>query len=673
MTDPLTSWRLGPLEVPNRVLMGSMHTGFERDGERLAAFYTERVRGGAGLIVTGGYAVEGRGRSVPDDIVLGDPALDPPLRRSVEAVHAAGGLIAVQLFHAGRYSAGLPDADGVPVPPVAPSPVAWRAARGVVPVQMSEADIAETLRSYARAGAHAEELGYDAIEISASEGYLINAFCSPLTNLRQDAWGGDAHRRRRFAREVVSAVRAATGLPLIARISGDDLMTGSSTRQEVLDLAEEVVAAGADAVSVGVGWHESPVPTVQFSVPHGAWLSVDERVAAHLPGTPVIGSNRICSLAEARRALENTRLAAVALARPFLADPDVVTGAVAGRTVIPCIGCNEECIDHSMRGRPISCLVNPRAGREGRMTLATAPQPRRLAVVGAGPAGLVGALDAVRRGHRVTLFEADPEVGGQLRLAGLVSGKSDYLAAARALARRFVELGGELVLGRRIALEELAGFDAALLATGVRPRRVEIDTDGSCTVLGYREALEIFADSGGSGSQPAGSGPGVRTELGDLLVIGGGGVAVDVAATLAPRAGRVTLIRRGSRRFAAGTSPSTRWIGLGELRTAGAQMWNNARLVRVRRAVATVEVRVPATPSGPAGAGQARPSRVDEVIEQRDVPVDTLVVAVGSEPRVLTGSLSIPHRSVGGARDAGGLNAARSTREALEAVRDLVG
>lgn len=662
MTDPLSGWRLGGITVPNRVLMGSMHTGFERDGDRLAAFYTERVAGGAGLIVTGGYAVEPRGRSVADDIVLGDPAVDSALRRSIEAVHGAGGLIAVQLFHAGRYSFGVPDDSGPGTAgsraaaspgtgprttstvqaPVAPSAVAWRAARGVVPREMSADDIAETLAHYGSAAAHAEELGYDAIEISASEGYLINAFCSPLTNLRDDDWGGDAPRRRHFARAVVAAVRAATRLPLVVRISGDDLMKGSTTPAETLDLADEVVAAGADAVSVGVGWHESPVPTVQFSVPHGAWLDADERVAAHLApaGVPVIGSNRILGLAEARSALAATHLAAVALARPFLADPDVVAGALAGRTVIPCIGCNEECIDHSMTGRPISCLVNPRAGREPEMPLAPTSSPRRMAVVGAGPAGLVGAVDAARLGHRVTLFEASGAVGGQLRLAGLVRGKADYLAAAQALARRFTELGGELVLGHEVSAAELAGFDAVIVATGVRAREVGVDTDGSAQIIGYAQALERAGDPGAG--------------FGDVLVIGGGGVAVDVGATLAPASSSMTLIRRGKRRFAAGTSPSTRWIGLGELRQAGAAMWNNAHLVKVRGGIATVEV---------AGEGGA---------ELRQVPVTTVVIAAGSDPRALSGDVPVPHRVVGGALDSSGLNAARSTRQALEAVRRLV-
>lgn len=640
--DPLSPWRLGALPVPNRVLMGSMHTGFERDGRRLASFYAERVRGGAGLIVTGGYAVEPRGRSVADDIVLGDPEVDDSLSASIRAVHEEGGLIAVQLFHAGRYSFGDPDGPGEA--PVAPSPVPWRAARGVTPRQMGLDDIAETIARYAAAAAHAQELGYDAVEISASEGYLINAFCSPLTNLRDDAWGGDAVRRRHFALAVVSAVRAATGLPVMVRISGDDLMRDSTTPAQTLDLADEVVDAGADAVSVGVGWHESPVPTVQFSVPHGAWLEADERVAAHLagtrPGIPVIGSNRILNLAEARDALSRTHLAAVALARPFLADPDVVTGALDGRTVIPCIGCNEECIDHSLTGRPISCLVNPRAGREAEMPIAATSSPKKVAVVGAGPADLEAGVEAARLGHQVTLFEAADAVGGQLRLAGLVRGKADYLDAARALAVRFAELGGHLLLGHRADADELAVFDAAVLATGVRPRGIDIDTDGSVEILGYTDALER-AHAG-------------RGEFGDVLVVGGGGVAVDVGATLAPQCDRLTLIRRGTRRFASGTSPSTRWIGLGELRDAGAGMWNSARLVGVRDGVATIEV------GGRDG------------VEERRIDVSTIVIAAGSDPSGLGEQVGIPHRVVGGARGTEGLNAVRSTREALEAVRDLV-
>lgn len=657
-------WQFGPLTVPNRLLMGSMHAGFERDGRRLGAFYRERAEGGAGLIITGGYAVELRGRSVGDDIVFGLPEVDAPLAESVRCVHEAGGLIAVQLFHAGRYSRG-PGGPGEP--PIAPTAIPWHAARGVEPVEMTVEDIESVIAAFAGAARHAGELGYDAVEISASEGYLINEFCSPRTNKRDDEWGGDPVRRQRFAEAVVAAVRAATDLPVSVRLSGDDLMPGSSTPEEVDELARVLVAAGADALSVGVGWHESTTPTVQFSVPHGAWLSIDDRVARAVPGTPVIGSNRILNYGEAEQALAGSALTAVALARPFLADPQVASGP--GHTAIACIGCDEACIDHSLWGKPVSCLVNPRAGVETELPRQRSGAVKRLAVVGSGPAGLCGAFDAASLGHRVTVFERSERLGGQLRLAALVRAKKDYGNAISSWVSRLDELGATLVTGLAPTIEQLSGFDAVLVATGVVARGLDLDADDSVRVLDYASALELAAgdatavssagasDAGGEAAGPAGAPAAAdpRAGLGRVLVIGGGGVAVDVAASLLPMSGAMTLIRRGTRHFAAGTSPTTRWIPLGDLYAANAEFLQQASLRRIRQHVAELEVEG----------------------EVRRIPVDTVVVAVGSDPAetldlAALEASGVPFRVVGGARDANQLNAVRSTSEAVRAVRELL-
>lgn len=639
--DPVAvPWQFGSLRVPSRLLMGSMHTGFEREGARLGAFYRERVEGGAGLIITGGYAVESRGRSVADDIDFSSPEVDEPLAESVRCVHEAGGLIAVQLFHAGRYSRGP---GGPTDPPIAPTALPWRSARGVMPREMNAEDIAAVIEAFAAAARHAERLGYDAVEISASEGYLINEFCSPLTNRRDDEWGGDPARRLRFACEVLAAVRAATRLPLSVRISGDDLMPGSTTPEQVDELARLLVEEGADAISVGVGWHESTTPTVQYSVPHGAWLGVDDRVATAVPGTAVIGSNRVLNYREAQLALDSSSLTAIAIARPFLADPHVARGPQF--TAIACIGCDEACIDRSLFGKPISCLVNPRAGFETQLPAGRVAVPKRLAVVGSGPAGLCAAFDAASRGHQVTLFERSDEFGGQLRLASLVHAKQDYGDGISSWVARLRHMGATLLTGIEPGTEQLADFDAVLVATGVQAREPELDVDGSVRVLDYASALELApADPRGQGA-----------DLGRVLIIGGGGVAVDVGATLLARSSSMTLIRRGTKHFAAGTSPTTRWIPLGDLHAANAQLLQEATLIRVRDHLAYLEV-----------AGQAR-----------RIEVDTVVVAAGSTPLVgvdrdALARAGVPFRVVGGARNADRLDAVRSTSEGVRAVRELL-
>ncbi|GMA22304.1 hypothetical protein GCM10025864_00630 [Luteimicrobium album] len=497
---PLTRrpWRLGALELPHRVLLGSMHTGLEAagasapgawsavpDARALAAFYRERVEGGAALVVTGGLAVDGPGRGGADYAVLTEAAVVDAFAAVTGEVHAAGGLVAAQLFHAGRYAllGGVVGASGEPEEAVAPSPVPWRAARGAVPRELTHAEVLATVEHFADAARAAVRAGFDAVEVMASEGYLLNQFCSPLTNLRDDDWGGDAERRRAFPLAVVRAVRAAVGpdVPVLVRVSGDDLMPGSSTPDDVAALVRALVGTVdeplADAVSVGVGWHESTVPTVQSSVPHGAWIPVAERVATAVrtsarPDVPVIASNRFTDLRDVEAVLARGTVDAVALARPFLADPAVVAKSLAGRfdLVTTCLGCDQACIDRSLVGERVSCLVNPRAGREVELPLpllwagaqpwsgsrgvgsppvaeqaesapskqgnhawsARNPLGRRggrgLAVVGGGPAGLAAAVDTARRGHPVTLFEARDVLGG--------SSSSPHACPARRTTRR---------------------------------------------------------------------------------------------------------------------------------------------------------------------------------------------------------------------------------------------
>ncbi len=359
----LLAGSIGTLRMPNRIIMGSMHLGIESDGAALAAFYAERARGGAGLIVTGGSSVSRVGAGGRHYSFVNDPAGEQPLRAAAAAVHEAGGRIALQLFHAGRYA--LFSSFGLE--PVAPSAVPSRFSPDP-PRALTTTEIPETIGDFSRGAARARALGYDAVEVMASEGYLINQFLSPITNRREDAWGGDFQRRMAFPLAVLRAVRAEVGadFPIIFRISGADLMTNSTSAGETLEFARALAGGGVDALNVGIGWHESAIPTVQHLVPSGVWVPYAAAIKAAVGALPVIASNRINSMAAADGVLASGGVDFVSMARPFLADARIVAKAARARPelVNTCIACNQACIDRSLLDAPVSCMVNPRAGRE---------------------------------------------------------------------------------------------------------------------------------------------------------------------------------------------------------------------------------------------------------------------------------------------------------------------
>lgn len=520
----LSPIRVGGTVLPNRVIMGSMHTNLEELGEAagpaLAAYYARRARGGVGLIVTGGYAPNHEGRMRAGPGYLHQRSELAAHRMVTDAVHEAGGRIVLQILHSGRY--------GMHPDIVAPSPIRAPISR-ITPREMTEADIARTIDDFGHCAALAVEAGYDGVEIMGSEGYLLSQFAAPCTNQRDDAWGGSPENRQRFPLAVARAVRAAlAGRQLLLwRLSVLDLIDGAPEWSETVALARALADSGVDLLSTGIGWHESPVPTVQQSVPAALFAPAVARLRAAVD-IPVSASNRITTPALAEALLSRGDADLVALARPLLADPDFVAKAARGHAdrIVPCIACNQSCLDHYFSGETVSCLVNPAAAREPEFEPMPVSRPARVAVVGAGPAGLAAATAAQRRGHRVILFEAGPAPGGQFRLAARVPGKADYAEVIAALVREFEASGGQLRLHTRAEAAGLlaAGFEHIIIATGVRPRWPDLPGIDQPMVIDYETALADDAL------------PGQR-----VAIIGAGGIGFDVAATLTASQPDLTL------------------------------------------------------------------------------------------------------------------------------------
>ncbi len=504
---------LGFTQLKNRVLMGSMHTGLEEDKQgldKLAAFYAERAKGGVGLIVTGGFSPNLRGRLHPFSAEFSKPKHAQAHQVVTEAVHQHGGKIALQLLHAGRYA----------LHPFAQSASAIKApiAR-FSPSAMSERQINKTIQAFANSAALAQEAGYDGVEVMGSEGYLINQFICQRTNTRYDDWGGSYQNRMRFPLEIVKAIRAEVGeqFIIIFRLSMLDLVEQGSTFDEVVELAQALEKAGVTLLNTGIGWHEARIPTIATQVPRGAFTWVTEKVRPHV-SIPIITCNRINMPQEAEDILAAGQADMVSMARPFLADPYFVAKAEQQKSQLinTCIGCNQACLDNVFKGKAASCLVNPYACRETELVEKPAQASKNIAVVGAGPAGLACATTLAKRGHQVDLFERNDRIGGQFRLAMQIPGKEEFRETIRYFANQVDETGVKLHLETEANFDLLKEYDEVIIASGVQPRTVDIPgLANSNKVVDYQTLIKE------------------KTYLGDkIAIVGAGGIGIDVATMI---------------------------------------------------------------------------------------------------------------------------------------------
>ncbi|PKE29220.1 NADPH-dependent 2,4-dienoyl-CoA reductase [Rahnella sp. AA] len=589
---------LGFTQLKNRVLMGSMHTGLEEleDGpERLAAFYAERAAAGVGLIVTGGISPNAQGVVYHGGSVLAEQQHITHHRVVTDAVHAAGGKIALQILHAGRYS--------YQPHPVAPSALQAPINR-FTPHALSEEEIESTLEDFARCAQLAKESGYDGVEIMGSEGYLINQFLTARTNHRTDRWGGGVENRMRFATEAVRRVRQICGQEfiIIYRLSMLDLVEEGSDWQEVEMLAQRIEQAGASIINTGIGWHEARIPTIATMVPRGAFSWVTQKLMGKV-GIPLITTNRINDPDVAERILAGGCADMVSMARPFLADPAFVEKAAQGRAdeINTCIGCNQACLDQIFAGEVTSCLVNPRACHETQMPVVRAQHFKRLAVVGSGPAGLAFATTAASRGHHVTLFDANTEIGGQFNVAKQIPGKEEFYQTLRYYSRQLTLLGVTLRLGETVNASQLNGYDEVILACGISPRLPDIPGIHHPRVMSY---LDVLRDKKPVGQRVAiiGAG-GIGFDTAEYLIHNGPSSSLSSSAFshewgidrsltqrggLAPQgpqpepaARDIVLLQRKSTKIGAGLGKTTGWIHRASLLQRGVKMQSGVSYERI--------------------------------------------------------------------------------------------
>ena len=645
---------LGFTQLKNRVVMGSMHLGLEEAEhgfERMAAFYAERAAGGAALIVTGGIGPNAEGGVGIGAAVMTTPEEAAEHRVVTDAVHAAGGKIAMQILHTGRYAYN-PNA-------VAPSPL-QAPINPVKPKELDQAGIEQQIADFVRAAQLAQSAGYDGVEIMGSEGYLLNQFIALRTNHRTDDWGGSYENRIRLAVEIVRQVRQAVGRDfiIIFRLSMIDLVEGGSSIDEVITLGHQIAKAGATIFNTGIGWHEARIPTIATSVPRAAFTWVSARLRAEMP-IPVITSNRINTPEVAEAVIARGDADMVSMARPFLADANFVTKSAAGKSdeINTCIGCNQACLDAIFSGQITSCLVNPFACNETHMQLRPAQTAKQIAVVGAGPAGLAAATTAARRGHDVTLFEAANQIGGQFNIAKQIPGKEEFYETLRYFSKEIELSGVTLKLNHRVAAESLAAFDEVILATGVVPRRPNIPGIDHPKVLGY---LDVISGAPvGPRVAVIGAG-GIGFDISEYLILSGPSASQDIETfmqewgidmsfqarggvegmvpQIAPAAREVFLLQRKSKKVGAGLGKTTGWIHRTNLAKRGVQMMAGVTYEKIDDAGLHI------TQAGTAHLLQ----------------VDSIVLCAGQEPeRGLAADLPQAHL-IGGADVAAELDARRA-------------